>query len=420
MSTAPDLQGPPARIWGFLTSHSRLVDIIIAAGYTLVMLPGLIHEILQGTGPGWAAGVGLIATLAAGGTLLFRRRTPMLVLAVVFVLAMVKTLLCGLPDPLGLALAGYAAGAHLRPGRSWITIPAVTGATAAMISIGAPIAPLAGPVDVLLVLNLVPLVPAGLLGLLVHTLSHLSDSERQRLLQEEHERRQAMELLAAQERAVLSREMHDVVGHTLTAIINVSDGALRAGGTDTEIAQDSLRRINTVARDALGETRAILSSQRPAGPAAPRFPARSTSMPSLVSMADADLNELLRTAESTGMHTSLTVNEEPASPELDKRTQATVYRIVQEAITNTMRHAQSATRIDVVLDHGPTEITLEVLDNGMPGTTNNGQGQGLRGLTERATLLGGAAHCGPAPAGGWHVTATLPIPTTHESHVQQR
>lgn len=137
-------------------------------------------------------------------------------------------------------------------------------------------------------------------------------------------------------------------------------------------------------------------------------------------MADADLNELLRTAESTGMHTSLTVNEEPASPELDKRTQATVYRIVQEAITNTMRHAQSATRIDVVLDHGPTEITLEVLDNGMPGTTNNGQGQGLRGLTERATLLGGAAHCGPAPAGGWHVTATLPIPTTHESHVQQR
>ncbi|WP_454118491.1 sensor histidine kinase [Microbacterium lacticum] len=401
---------------GFLAARPLLVDAAVAAGYVLVLLPGLLHGLVFGAGTGWQGWVGLAATLATGVALLFRRRTPLPVLAVVLVLVLVvKTLVCGILDPLGLALAGYAAGAHLPPRRAWVVLPTAVVLVVLVAVIGQPLSAAALDLDVILILNLVLFIPACLVGLLVRVRADLRESERQRLAQEQHEREQAVELTAVRERTTLSREMHDVVGHTLTAIINISDGAMRVAATRPEASQESLRRINQLARDALGETRTILGTLRPDGESALRAPAQAPAPPRTEPTGEAPqdtdlgLRELLDTAESTGLATRLTIHGEPSPGALTDQVRGVVYRIVQEAITNTMRHAKDATTITVTIGHGPDGLTVQTHDDGTEATHATSVGSGLHGASERAAVVGGELHAGPAPGGGWHVTVTVPL-----------
>lgn len=404
---------------GFLTGHPVLVDVTVAAVYVLVMLPGLVHGVLFPVGvSAGQAGIGVAATVGAGVALAFRRRAPIIVLVVVLVLVLiVKTLVCGLTDPLGIAIAGYAAGAYLPQRRAWITTASATLVAVLTILIGAPLSSEALPVDALLILNLVLFVPACLLGLLLNIRSRLREAEELRTIHEMQERVQAAELSAVQQRAALSREMHDVVGHSLTAIINLSDGALRAAAAIPDTLEAGLRRINTIARDALGETRTILGTLRPEDEPAPRTPARADdtsarteSMRTDAPQSDTDLGirGLLDTAESTGLTTHLTVSGEPTPTTRSEAVSSAAYRIVQEAITNTMRHAEDATQLTVTLTHVPDNLVVQVHDDGQTPTRAIPLGNGLMGATERAALLGGELHAGPAPAGGWHVTATIP------------
>jgi|GEM_PF-2799129 len=402
----------------FMADHPAFVDVGVAVLYVLIMLPGLIHGLISGSDASAVrVGVGLAATIGAGLALAFRRRAPLIVLAVVIVLVLiVKTLGCGLIDPLGLAIAGYAAAAHLPPRRAWITVPSAIALVVATIAVGGPLSAPALSVESLLVLTLVLFVPACLLGLLVGTLARLRQAEELRVGLELQEKVQAAELAAVQQRTALSREMHDVVGHSLTAIINLSDGALRASTSAPETLEAGLRRINRIARDALGETRTILATLRLDGEAAPRTPAQprdasdqvaSTSTASTGALEDG-IRELLRTAESTGLPTSLTVSGEPGPHALADEVRGAVYRIVQEAITNAMRHADGATQLAVSLVYSRQSLTVQVHDNGHvdPGPVR--PGNGLSGAAERAALVGGELHAGPAPSGGWHVTVTVP------------
>lgn len=417
----------PARrgLRGFLAEHPVLVDVSVAVLYVLVMLPGLVHGLIYSVGASAAqAGIGLAATLGAGVALVFRRRAPIVVLASVLVLALiVKTLACGLTDPLGIAVAGYAAGAYLPQRRAWVTISSAIVLVVLAILIGAPLSPEALPVDSLMILNLVLFVPACLLGLLVNILSKLREAEELRVIHEMQERVHAAELSATQQRAALSREMHDVVGHSLTAIVNLSDGALRASTATPEALEAGLRRINSIARDALAETRAILGTLRPEGEAAPRSPARTLGAPtpdertatSTPPDTELRIRGLLDTAEGTGLTTRLIVQGEPALATASADVQSAAYRITQEAITNTMRHARDATQLTVTLDQSRERILVQVHDDGRTPTSTAQLGNGLRGATERAVLLGGELHAGPAPAGGWHVTATIPIGTESAS-----
>lgn len=396
---------------GFLATHPVFVDATVAAAYVLVLLPGLVHGLIfPADGSAVQAGGGLAATLGAGVALAFRRRAPILVLAAVFMLVLVvKTLWCDLTDPLGLAIAGYAVGAYLSPRRAWIAAAAATIGIVAVISIGAPLSPGAPAADALLILNLVLFVPACLIGLLTGTRSRLRESEELRGIQQVQEQVRAAELSAMQERTVLSREMHDVVGHSLTAIINLSDGALRASNANPDLLEAGLRRINDIARGALGETRTILGTLRTEDEPPPRTPART--IETVRNDAALGIHDLLATAESTGLTTRLLVDGEPDPETLTDEVASAVYRIVQEAVTNVMRHATKATLLTVSLSHTPQGLTVQVHDNGQHPVETSLPGNGLTGAAERAVLLGGELHSGPAPAGGWHVTLTIPART---------
>lgn len=406
-ATAPAAQcGLP----GFLSRNPLLIDITVAVLYVALLLPGLLHSFLF-DGDARNAGISVAATIGAGIALIFRRRAPLAVLAVVVILLLgVKTLMLGFTDPIGIAIAGYAIGAYMPPRPASLAVSAAIAVVVLAIVIGAPLLSTATPVDALLILTLVVFVPACLIGLLVNILSKLREAEELRVLHDLQEQAHAAELTELQLRAVLSREMHDVVGHSLTAIINLSDGALRASTASPDVLEAGLRRINSIARDALGETRTILGTLRPDGEPAPRTPARANapiSAPVPPRGADCGIHELLDTAASTGLVTSLHVVGEPRPEAITDETSSAVYRIVQEAITNVMRHAMNATHLSVTLTYGADELTVQVHDDG-ESSADAVVGSGLRGASERAAGLGGVLHCGPAAAGGWHVTATLP------------
>lgn len=146
-----------------------VLDAGIAIGYLLVMLPGLAHSLFFADGiHALEAGAALAATSAAAGALLFRRRFPVVTLvACVVLLLVIKTLIVGFLDPLGLALAGYALAAHLPRRSAWVAVPAAVGLVVLVIVVGAPLARANLSVGVLLDLNLVFFVPACALGLVI-------------------------------------------------------------------------------------------------------------------------------------------------------------------------------------------------------------------------------------------------------------
>lgn len=413
---------PPRRTW--LTSHPLVVDVFVAIGYILLMLPGAVHALFFDAGPEWARVLGLVSTIVIGAVLLFRRRMPITVLVTAFAVVMVKTVVCGFIDPLGVALAAYAAGAFAPARRAWTALPAVAAGTVVTVILGTPPAPEQRMTSATtLILLLSAFIPAALVGFLVRARSTLRRSEHERFVQRVNERVQAGELSVARERAALSREMHDVVGHSLTAIINLSDGALRAGVVNPDAYEEGLRRINMIAREALGETRVILDELRSEEEAAPRTPAspsvsagmlthptvgRTGSGASAAKATDFGLQGLVDTASSTGLAATLVVNGEPRPDLLTEEARCAIHRMVQEACTNAMRHAREATRLTVTLSYAPDAVTVQVLDDGQ-GESVAKAGNGLRGIHERATQMGGEMHCGPAPTGGWHVTVVIPL-----------
>ncbi|AXR74277.1 MULTISPECIES: sensor histidine kinase [Auritidibacter] len=408
-------QARPGR--GFLATHPTLVDVLVSAGYALVLSGGILHSMILGNVPAWTGAFGLAITAGISGALFFRRRAPLVVLGTVFVLVMTKELALGFWDYVGLALACYAAGAYLEARKAWVFLTGIVVAVVLTLMVGNMITMeyASGNNRLLVMLNFI--IPAGLTGIVVGFHRRLRDSEWQRYHQQQNERVHAAELKAVQDRTALSREMHDVVGHSLTAIINVSDAARRASGISPEVMEEGLSRINGIARGALGETRNILDTLRPEGEAAQLRPATPPVLPrqtraeeAVVTVpVDLGLYELIDTAESAGLTGKLVVNGNPNPGELTEDIRGSVYRIVQEAITNVIRHASGATLLTVTLVYSDDSLIAQVHDNGETSDLTVGAGNGLRGISERAALLGGEAHHGPAPAGGWHVTATIPL-----------
>lgn len=417
----------------FVKSHPKLVDVVIVIGYEIVIAVSIVHSILIGVSPLAIGSLGLLCTAGIGTALYFRRHAPIVVLAAVFTLVMIKDLALDYWDWLGLALAFYSTAAHLPPRRAGIAIPTVLAAVIIVVLLGDQI-----PIDYAsdsrrLVVLLNSAVFASLLGFLVRALRTLAETRQARLDQHIREREQAAELTATRQRTALSRDMHDVVGHSLTAIINVSDGALRTIRKDTDASREGLERINRIAREALSETREILGALRPDGPVAPRMPAKRpilvadygaqapggpASEPLPVESPSSQMNSsesttgirpLLDNAESTGLKTTYVVNGEPPEGSVDAEMRTTMYRIVQEAITNTMRHGTDPSRLDVIVTYDPGQVSLQIIDDGKEVSDTSTSGTGLRGARERAVSLGGELHYGATPTCGWYVTATIPL-----------
>lgn len=203
---------------------------------------------------------------------------------------------------------------------------------------------------------------------------------------------------ADEERLRIARELHDVLAHSIS-VINVQAGVgLALLDSDPEEARTALTTIKAASKEALGEVRQVLDTLRAPG-AAPRAPAPGLDR----------LPELVEQAASTGLTVDVeTVGEAPPLP---PGADLAAFRIVQEALTNVVRHSGSRTA-RVRITYTPGRLALRIDDEGpATGSDAGGSGNGLAGMRERAGALGGTIEAGPRPDGGFRVLAELPVRT---------
>jgi signal transduction histidine kinase len=235
-------------------------------------------------------------------------------------------------------------------------------------------------------------------GLYVTTRRAYLAELRDRAQRLERERDQNSALAAAMERARIAREMHDSVAHHLTVIVALSDGALAAVTRAPSQAAEAILDVSNIAREALAETRRLLGVLRAESGQELRQP-----LPGLV-----DLDDLLRRVRAAG----LPVRYERSGPVVDPPAgiQLAVFRLVQEALTNTMKHAGPGATAAVRLRLTPAEVRVEVEDDGAGnGAEPGAPGGGLTGMRERVSAFGGELDCGPRLPRGWRVTARLSL-----------
>ena len=241
----------------------------------------------------------------------------------------------------------------------------------------------------------------ALLGIVVRSRRDHTASLVDRARRLEIERDQEVRLAAAAERTRIAREMHDIIGHNLSVITGLADGGRYAAAKSPERAAQALDAIGTTSRQALDDLRRLLGVLRDDEQEAVRDP-----QPTL-----ADLDTLLTGVRKAGLSVQLDLRDEPTPQPLAPGAQLTVYRVVQEALTNTLKHAGPSARATVLLAYAPKELLVEVADTGTKNTQAPAPslGQGLTGMRERAALYDGRLTCGPLPAGGWRVRLRLPL-----------
>jgi len=235
----------------------------------------------------------------------------------------------------------------------------------------------------------------------------------------EVERDQRVRLAEAAERARISREMHDILGPTLAVMVGLADGAAGLAETSPERGAQTLRLIADSGRGALADLRRLLGTLRENGTASCDTPLAP--QPGLT-----DLDALLERVRAAGP--TVTLNTEGDLAVLPAGLQLTVYRIVQEAPTNTLKHAAPTTRIDVAVVAASHAVRVAVEDSGPPRRPRkqprDDGGQGLLGMRERAALYQGTVTAAPNPGGGWSVRAELhlvpPINTSTHTHTEKR
>jgi signal transduction histidine kinase len=217
-------------------------------------------------------------------------------------------------------------------------------------------------------------------------------AERLAAEQEDRERR-----AVADERTRIARELHDVVAHNVSVMVIQASAAGRVVERDPRRAAESAALIERTGREALGEMRRLFGT---------------------LGRADADIaleaqptlarvEELAATARTAGLEVEVSVEGEPV--ELPAGLDLAAYRVVQEALTNSLRHAGPA-RASVVVRYLPRRLEIEILDDGRGATETDGGGRGLVGMRERVALYGGELRVGGRSEGGFAVRATIPLP----------
>ena len=212
----------------------------------------------------------------------------------------------------------------------------------------------------------------------------------------------ALRRAAAEERARIARDLHDVVAHSVSVMV-IQVGAarmqLRAGAS----AEAPLLEAEDVGRQALEDLRRLLGVLR-ADESADDGPAAGPQPPQ---PGLSRIDGILARARRAGLRVDIEVVGQPVP--VPAALDLTAYRIVQEALTNTLRHGE-ATQATVRLTYKPTTLEIDIVDDGTATPGRNGTGHGLAGISERVALFGGAATAGPVVDGGWRVHAELPLP----------
>jgi signal transduction histidine kinase len=242
------------------------------------------------------------------------------------------------------------------------------------------------------------------LGLYIGTRRAYLAELRDRADRLERERDQQAALAVAAERTRIAREMHDIVAHHLTVMITLSEAAIAASASSPERANDVMRSVADTGRRALADTRRLLGvlRQRP-GQDSGEDPGGSLQpVPDLT-----QLDTLIEQVRSAGLDTTLEIHGQ--APDVPAGVQLTVYRLVQEALTNTLKHGGPGARASVRLRYLPGELLVDIDDDGAGGAAPEtaGIGSGLLGMRERVNAYGGDVRAGPRAPGGWQVSARL-------------
>ncbi|MEU0727696.1 histidine kinase [Streptomyces sp. NPDC006140] len=251
--------------------------------------------------------------------------------------------------------------------------------------------------------QLMSITVAALIGVTVRTRRNYTEALEDRARRLERERDQQAQLATAAERARIAREMHDIIGHNLSVITGLADGGRYAAAKSPERAAQALDAIATTSRQALTELRRLLDVLGEEE----KQQADLTPQPGLT-----DLDQLLDGVRSAGLPVRTTTH---GSPTLPIGRQLTVYRVIQEALTNTLKHGGPDATADIELSYEEKgAVTVTIMDTGDGGRPQNlAGGRGLPGMRERTALYGGTLEAGPRPhpEKGWRVRLHLPEET---------
>ena len=350
-----------------------------------------------------------VLSLAMTLPIAFRRRRPVLVLAI----TVLATILAAITGPssgvgLGVLIAVYSVAVHADRRQSLAALALTLVAVAVVVTIVFASTPDLPPamVPIGLVLAWMIFGAVWLLGDLVRSRGEAVAELRQRNAELEAEREENARLAVADERARIARELHDAVAHSLSVMVVQAGAARRAletaepgGQAGAERARGALATIEATGRDTLGEMRRVVGALRPSGdePYEPQ--------PSLD-----ELDRLLGTVREAGLPVELVVEGEARA--VPRSVNLSAYRVVQESLTNTLKHAHAASA-RVRLHYGSDALDVEVTDDGRGAAARlleaPHRGYGLAGMRERVAMVGGELVAEPGPSGGFVVRARLPL-----------
>jgi signal transduction histidine kinase len=369
------------------------VDVVVA-GALLAILEGQTWSATHGQRPGAAAAFELAMCAAVA----VRRRWLWPAMNALVLLAVVGVALYGssAPGPSGAAsalipiLLLYAGGAFLTGVRSWL----VLAYGCALLVYGAAAQPDAFQ-------NLVFNAPifAGLpfaVGRWARERREREQASRERAERIDAERELRVRAAALGERARLAREIHDVVAHSVSVMVIQAAGARAVMDGEPDRARAALSSVERAGRDALAEMRRLLGVLGDGERLRALAPQPGVE----------DLAELVRATCAAGLPASIRVEGQPVI--VPAGLSLCAYRVVQEALTNSIKHAGPA-RAEVAVRWRPDVLELEVADDGPGPVTSPAGGHGLMGMRERTALHGGSVDAGPRPGGGFAVRARIPL-----------
>ncbi|MFI9153108.1 sensor histidine kinase [Streptomyces sp. NPDC053367] len=391
------LQRTVQRVRAFDRRHPLVWDLHLAGFWTTAAL-------IDFTGDGWTriarstdvpGGLVLALSLALSVPLLWRRSHPRAVLLLMAPALLANAWTGALLQAALLQLLVVFHIALRSPLRSLWWAAAVCMAPVVLTVVRHP----QGPADEDLVPQAMSLLVAAAVGVTVRTRRDYTAALEDRARRLETERDQQARLAAAAERARIAREMHDIIGHNLSVITGLADGGRYAAARSPERAGQALDAIAGTSRQALSELRRLLDVLREDEPE----PADLTPQPALT-----DLDRLLDGVRAAGLPVTTTVE---GTPKISPGRQLTLYRVIQEALTNALKHAGPNATSSIVLSYADTgAVTVTVTDTGRGGPLRGNAGRGLTGMRERTALYGGTLEAGPRPhpEQGWRVHLHLP------------
>lgn len=395
------------RIRRYLRTHPRLVVIGAVVIYLLLTLPGVL--VVAAMPESNATGL-LVVTLAVSAALLYRRRAPMTVIILVFFFECLALVIAGPQGGLGgvgMIIALYTVATSYSAKRTIpLSILAGSFQTVLMVLMGFPdmtgmeFDPQDGIDETIFTRVIIAVSGSFIIGFYIAAAAVGMNVRNARIHEAElnHWASQVSVLAQVQERNRIAREMHDVVAHSLSVMIALSEGARVVAKRDQARADEVLNELSGTGRAALADMRRMLGvlRQEESGELAPQ-------------PTGGNVEQLLEGFRTAGLPVTYTHTGDPLPD--DTTFQLTVFRIIQESLTNSLRYARNVSDVQVRLEQRRGELRMEIMDNGdATRVPSIGSGRGLRGMRERAALFGGTVDAGPVASGGWIVKAVLQLP----------